>query len=187
MGIVRPARLDRFLAAFDTLLRELDRRDALLAELRTSGLQRTQAEIDATQARADDILARCRSVQQRLSASLLTAAQDDPALYPLVERLREIPPLLPSNARLIVFRLRAFVEQTLAMPSLQTRQNPPATPKGLLTAKQVAAEIGLSDKTVYRLARDGRIPYVRIQGSLRFRPADVKAWLEAKTFRPKRP
>lgn len=186
MDLVRTARFDQFLIAFDTLLRELDRRDALLIELRTPG-RLTPAQIEAAQASAADILARCRSVQQRLSASLLTAAQDEHALFPLVEQLRGIPPLLPSNARLIVLRLRAFVEQALAAPSTQTRQNPPATPKGLLTAKQVAAEIGLSDKTVYRLARDGRIPYVRIQGSLRFRPADVKAWLEAKTFRPKRP
>jgi excisionase family DNA binding protein len=55
---------------------------------------------------------------------------------------------------------------------------------GLLTAKQTAAALGTSDKTIYRLAKQGRIPYVRINSSLRFRQADVDAWLESKSFQP---
>lgn len=180
-------RIERFLTTLDALSRELDRRDALLTELRRPGGQFTDAQLEVMRAEVDQIFARCRSVRERLTSRLLAAAQDDLALLPFVEQLHQIPPLVPSNARLTVLRLRALVDQVLATPAPQRPAQPPANPKGLLTAKQVAAEIGLSDKTVYRLARDGRIPYVRIQGSLRFRAADVKAWLDAKTFRPKRP
>lgn len=106
-----------------------------------------------------------KSTRSSPAAALLEAAQDDLALLPFVEQLHQIPPLVPSNARLTVLRLRALVDQVLAMPAPQRPAQPPATPKGLLTAKQVAAEIGLSDRTVYRLARDGRIPYAGGGGS----------------------
>ena len=57
-------------------------------------------------------------------------------------------------------------------------------PQGLLTAKQVAALLSLSAQTVYRLARQGRLSYIRLHGSLRFRHSDIENWLRAKSFNP---
>ena len=43
----------------------------------------------------------------------------------------------------------------------------------LLTVRQVAALLSVSETTVYRLKRRGQISCVKVGGSLRFRPADV--------------
>lgn len=43
----------------------------------------------------------------------------------------------------------------------------------LLTVRQVAALLSVSETTVYRLKRRGEISFVKIGSSLRFRPADV--------------
>jgi excisionase family DNA binding protein len=47
----------------------------------------------------------------------------------------------------------------------------------LWNVERVAEHLGLSVRTVYQMARDGRIPTVRIGGRWRFRPEDVDAWL----------
>jgi excisionase family DNA binding protein len=58
-------------------------------------------------------------------------------------------------------------------------------PEALLTARQTARLLGLHPKTLYRFARARRIASVRIaRGMLRFRPADVRAWIAALTVGP---
>jgi excisionase family DNA binding protein len=48
----------------------------------------------------------------------------------------------------------------------------------LLTAEQVADVLGLRPKSVYDLARQGRIPVVRIsRRAVRFDPADVAGFV----------
>jgi len=49
----------------------------------------------------------------------------------------------------------------------------------LWDVKTVAPRLGLSTRTVYQLARDGRIPGIRVGGRWRFRPSDLDRWLEA--------
>lgn len=54
--------------------------------------------------------------------------------------------------------------------------NPPVQgplPPSLLTVRDVAALLSVSETTVYRLKRHGEISFVQVGGSLRFRPADV--------------
>ena len=58
---------------------------------------------------------------------------------------------------------------------------PPLT--WLLTAKQVAAQTGVSDQTVYRAAESGRLAVVRIGRRLLFQESDVVAWIEQHTVR----
>jgi excisionase family DNA binding protein len=49
----------------------------------------------------------------------------------------------------------------------------------LLTREQVAKQLGVSPRTVARLALEsGELPYVRIGRLARFRPADVTALIE---------
>jgi len=51
----------------------------------------------------------------------------------------------------------------------------------LLTARQVAELIGVSSETVLRWTRRGDLPAIRLpRGALRYREADIDAWLEAR-------
>ena len=53
-----------------------------------------------------------------------------------------------------------------------------------MTVSEVAELCSLSDKTVYRLASEGRIPYVKIQSNLRFKRPAIEQWLQTKSFEP---
>jgi excisionase family DNA binding protein len=54
-------------------------------------------------------------------------------------------------------------------------------PNNLLTTKQVAERLALSEPTVRRLARRGFLPRVRIGGSVRFRESDIGRIIKAGT------
>lgn len=57
-----------------------------------------------------------------------------------------------------------------------------ATTGDLLTIHGVAARLGLSERAVDRLVRDGRLPCIKLpNGAVRFHPDDLAAWLS--TFR----
>jgi excisionase family DNA binding protein len=46
----------------------------------------------------------------------------------------------------------------------------------LWTVREVAEFLRLSTKTVYRLSAEGRLPCVKLGGSLRFMPNRIRAW-----------
>ena len=48
----------------------------------------------------------------------------------------------------------------------------------LWTADEVASHLRLARSTVYGLARSGELPSVRVAGRVRFRQADLQAWVE---------
>jgi len=50
----------------------------------------------------------------------------------------------------------------------------------LLTVRELAELLQLHAKTVERMARDGRLPSVRVTGRLRFKPSDIASWLAAR-------
>ena len=47
----------------------------------------------------------------------------------------------------------------------------------LLTVKEVAERLGVCSATVYRLCDAGELPHMRIVQSIRFRPADLAAFI----------
>ena len=49
-----------------------------------------------------------------------------------------------------------------------------------LTVADVAALLNVSERQVYKLASDGRIPCFRIGGSVRFVPSAFASWLRQK-------
>jgi excisionase family DNA binding protein len=51
-----------------------------------------------------------------------------------------------------------------------------AEPNRLLTADELAGRWQVNTAHVYRLAREGRIPVVRIGRYFRFREASIAAW-----------
>jgi excisionase family DNA binding protein len=53
----------------------------------------------------------------------------------------------------------------------------------LLTPKETAARLHVSEMTVYNLARRGALPRVLIGRAVRYNPADLQAYLERSTVR----
>lgn len=47
----------------------------------------------------------------------------------------------------------------------------------LLSAKETAAMLGVSQRTLYNLTRAGKLPAVRIGRRVLYRPADVEAYI----------
>lgn len=47
----------------------------------------------------------------------------------------------------------------------------------LLTVEQLAARIQCSPKTIYRMVKAGKIPYLRLGKLIRFRQSDVVEYL----------
>jgi excisionase family DNA binding protein len=115
-------------------------------------------------------------------------AECDSPLVPMLEHFSRLP--LPGGASppLQVLRLRELLKAVQERPpeANPTPSAGTAERNGLLTARDVSALLGISDKTVYRFAKDGRIPYVRLQSSLRFRRSDVEQWIESRAFQPKK-
>jgi len=50
----------------------------------------------------------------------------------------------------------------------------------VMTVREVAEYLKLTEKTTYRLVADGKIPGFKVGGAWRFRRADIDAWIETK-------
>ena len=50
----------------------------------------------------------------------------------------------------------------------------------VMTIREVAAYLKLTEKTAYRLAADGEIPGFKVGGAWRFRKRDIDSWIEAR-------
>jgi excisionase family DNA binding protein len=53
----------------------------------------------------------------------------------------------------------------------------------LLTSRQAAEALAISERKLWDLAKRGDIPVVRIGCSVRYAPADLQAWIELNTKR----
>ncbi len=47
----------------------------------------------------------------------------------------------------------------------------------LLTVRELAEILAISDKTIYSYVARNLIPYYKIQSNVRFRPSDIAIWL----------
>ncbi len=57
----------------------------------------------------------------------------------------------------------------------------------LLTVKQIAGVLKISEQAVYGLVARGRIPYIRFSTKgIRFRVEDFEEWLNSKTIKDQR-
>lgn len=50
----------------------------------------------------------------------------------------------------------------------------------LLNTKEAAALLGVSARTVFSITKAGELAAVRIRGAVRYRPADLRAFIEAR-------
>lgn len=91
-----------------------------------------------------------------------------------MEKPRE--PLVSSNG---VGRASLRAEELLLPPPLPERPlRAPAERPYFYTARELALILRVTENTIYRLARRGELPSFTIGRSIRFRTADVEAWLE---------
>jgi excisionase family DNA binding protein len=57
--------------------------------------------------------------------------------------------------------------------------DPAKTLRLLWTCREAAAALNLSERTLWSLTKAGGLPCVRIGRSVRYDPADIRAWIEA--------
>jgi len=53
----------------------------------------------------------------------------------------------------------------------------------ILTLKEVAQYLKLTEKTAYRLAAEGKLPGFKVGGSWRFKKEDILEWIEQQKSR----
>lgn len=53
----------------------------------------------------------------------------------------------------------------------------------IMTIKEVAAYLKLTEKTAYRLAAEGKIPGFKVGGSWRFRQSEIEKWIDIQSRR----
>ncbi|MBI5283128.1 MAG: helix-turn-helix domain-containing protein [Candidatus Solibacter usitatus] len=149
-----------------------------------------QAQIEHLRCEADGIMTQWWEVHRAVGAELAEAARQAPALLPPLESFSRLPTPGNSHPKLQVLKLRELLRSAMqALAPAESAAAPRESKEaqgagGLRTAKEIAAALGISDKTIYRLVKEGHMPYVRIQSGLRFRPAEIEAWLESKSFQP---
>lgn len=54
----------------------------------------------------------------------------------------------------------------------------------LLTVRELAFSLGSHPVTLYRLVERGQIPFIKVQGRIRFRAEAIAEWIEQKSFSP---
>ncbi len=52
----------------------------------------------------------------------------------------------------------------------------------ILTIREVADYLKIAERTVYRLAKEGRIPAFKVGGSWRLRRDDLDQWIRSQTL-----
>jgi excisionase family DNA binding protein len=53
----------------------------------------------------------------------------------------------------------------------------------ILTLKELAKYLKLTEKTAYRLAAEGKLPGFKVGGSWRFKLVDIEAWIQLKKIK----
>ena len=57
-------------------------------------------------------------------------------------------------------------------------------PSEMLTAKEVAAMLKISPKTIYRYTAEGKIPYCKFESNVRFTRREILFWIEEHKYQP---
>ena len=89
----------------------------------------------------------------------------------------QLAALSPVGQRRLLLRVAALLAALGAREP--EPQRPAAAGDTLLTMPQVAERLGVPDSEAYALARQGRLPVIRIGKYVRMRPADLTAFIEA--------
>lgn len=55
--------------------------------------------------------------------------------------------------------------------------------KPAMTVRDVAGFLAVDEKTIYRLAQQGKLPGFKVAGTWRFQLQDIQGWIEAQKLR----
>jgi len=66
-------------------------------------------------------------------------------------------------------------------PKLAITMSKSTSEGDILTIKQVADYLKVTERTIYRLAAGKQIPAFKVGGSWRFRKADIDSWIAAQS------
>ena len=61
---------------------------------------------------------------------------------------------------------------------LMEKQAKPGQPSTLMTVKDVATYLSVTERTVYRLVKDHRLPAYKVGGQWRFKADMIEAWMQ---------
>jgi len=181
----------------DAAYRQLESREPAKAEIRALRQQQEQIQqqIEALRKQADGALNRIRDWHQRVRQTVLEAAAQHSSLLPMARELARMRAPRERGAqalRLEIVEARSQLEAALGqflpkMPEMPEMPAEPAKPaKALLTVREAAALLAVSDKTLYRMVRLGQVPHVRVGRSLRFRCEELETWIRQQSIRPRR-
>ena len=59
----------------------------------------------------------------------------------------------------------------------------PTTLSALLTVREAAGLLRISERTLFTLTKDGQIPSVRVGRGVRYDPGDLASWIEERKTR----
>ncbi len=60
-----------------------------------------------------------------------------------------------------------------------------SAPETVMTVKEVADYLRVNQRTVYRLAVDGKLPAFKVGATWRFKRSDIDGWITAQSNQPK--
>lgn len=178
---------------------ELEGRPATEQEMRSLREREDslQTQIESLRRQAELALDTISGWHERVRQAVLEAAAAESKLLPAARELSEMRlpgGRGPHELRLAILEAKSRVEAILgelrpaAPPAGDTAAEPAAArgPGVLLTVREAAEVLAVSPKTLYRMAQLGQAPHVRLGRNVRFRHADLEAWLERRSIRPRR-
>ena len=56
---------------------------------------------------------------------------------------------------------------------------------GLASVRDVSDWLGVSPKTIYAWVASGKLPYVKLGSSVKFRPSAIREWLKNREYLPR--
>jgi excisionase family DNA binding protein len=162
-----------------------------LAVLRAAQ-DRLQGEIEVLRGRIDKLIEVGWAIYREGLDELGRLAESDRCLLPVVERFARVIPGRNGFTPVQLLKLQRLLEEPMRTPVLAPEEDAGisesskiTTPGGMLTAEHAATMLGISSKSIYRLAQQGRLPYARVGRSLRFPRKALDAWLSSCSFRPR--
>ena len=181
----------------DAAYRQLEGREPTKAEIRAlrQHQEQLQQQIEALRRQADGALDRVRDWHQRVRQTVLEAAAQHSGLLPMARELARMRAPRERGAqalRLEIAEARSQLEAALGqflpkMPEMPEMSAAPGKPaEGLITVREAAALLAVSDKTLYRMVSLGQVPHVWVGRSLRFRREELEAWIRQQSIRPRR-
>jgi excisionase family DNA binding protein len=81
--------------------------------------------------------------------------------------------------------MTALYSFTLSFAPRTRKHHMSTSPDSVLTVKEVADYLRVNQRTVYRLAVEGKLPGFKVGATWRFKRSDIDAWIAAQSNQPR--